>query len=101
PGESAQIMKSIIEPQFEPIREDDRAVTQQVISELEKDTETMPSAKTLGLDQKAVYDSIRWILVGKYTFPNIAHVFEYLKDNKMLNQRVAFAKKILMDTLPQ
>ncbi|MBU1349608.1 hypothetical protein KKH19_00605 [Patescibacteria group bacterium] len=95
PKESLDVIKSILEPQYETIREDTRGAIQKLLLEIEKGGDNFPSAEMLGLSQKAVYEATRWILVGRYTFPNITQVFEYLRTNGLLNHRVSLAKKIL------
>ncbi|NCU39849.1 hypothetical protein EOL99_03080 [Candidatus Falkowbacteria bacterium] len=94
PKESLDIIKSILEPQYETIREDAREAIQKLILEIEKGNESFPSAEMLKLNQKTVYDAMRWILVGKYTFPNITQVFEYIRTHGMLKHRVGLAKNI-------
>lgn len=94
PKESLDVIKSILEPQYEVIREDTRGAIQKLLLEIERNNENFPSAEMLELNQKAVYDAIRWILVGKYTFPNITQIFEYLRTNELLSRRVILAKKI-------
>lgn len=95
PKESLDVIKSILEPQYETIREDTRGAIQKLLLEIEKGGDNFPSAEMLELSQKAAYEATRWILVGKYTFPNITQVFEYLRTNGLLNHRVNLAKKIL------
>jgi len=94
PKESLDVIKSILEPQHEVIREDTRGAIQKLLLEIGKGGDNFPSAEMLELSQKAVYEAARWILVGKYTFPSITQVFEYLKTNELLNHRVILAKKI-------
>ncbi len=94
PKESLDIIKSILEPQHEAIREDTRGAIQKLLLEIRKGGDNFPSAEMLELSQKAVYEAARWTLVGKYTFPSITQVFEYLKTNELLNHRVILAKKI-------
>lgn len=95
PKESLDVIKSILEPQYETIREDTRGAIQKLLLEIEKSGDNFPSAEMLGLSQKVVYEATRWILVGRYTFPNITQVFEYLRTKGLLNHRVSLAKKIL------
>jgi len=94
PKESLDVIKSILKPQYETIREDTREAIQKLILEIEKSGENFPSAEMLKLSQKVIYDAMNWILVGKYTFLSITQVFEYLRINEMLNNRVNLAKKI-------
>jgi glutamyl/glutaminyl-tRNA synthetase len=94
PKESLDVIKNILEPQYEAIREDTRGAIQKLLLEIGKGGDNFPSAKMLELSQKAVYEATGWILVGKYTFPSITQVFEYLKTNELLNHRVILAKKI-------
>lgn len=94
PKESLDFIKSILEPQHETIREDTRGLIKKLLLEIEKGNESFLSAEMLEMNQKVVYDAIRWILVGKYTFPNITQIFEYLRTNGLLSHRVILAKKI-------
>ena len=94
PKESLDVIKSILEPQYETIRENTRGAIQKLLLEIGQGGDNFPSAEMLELSQKALYEATRWILVGKYTFPNITQVFEYLKTNELLNHRVILAKKI-------
>jgi glutamyl/glutaminyl-tRNA synthetase len=94
PKESLNLIKSILEPQYEVIKEDTRGAIQKILWEIESGNESFPSAEVLELDQKTVYDAVRWILVGKYTFPNIIQVFEYIKNSGSLRQRASLAKNI-------
>jgi glutamyl/glutaminyl-tRNA synthetase len=94
--ETLVILKSILEPQYEAINEDIRSVTQKVFLELKKDIDVFPSAEVVGLDKKTLYDIMRWILVGRYSFPNITQIFQYLKDNNVLNERVESAEIVFM-----
>jgi len=94
PEESFFILKSVLDPQYETVNENTRDATQKVFLELKKDIDSFPSAELLGLNQKDLHDAMRWILVGKYTFPNITQVFEYLRDSGILNHRIEHAEKV-------
>lgn len=96
PDDTLVILKSILEPQYEAINEDIRSVTQKVFLNLKKNIEVFPSAEIVGLDKKTLHDIMRWILVGKYSFPNITQIFQYLKDNNILNERIERAETVFM-----
>jgi len=97
PEDSLTVLESILDPRYEAVNENIRNVIQKVFSELKKDMGVFPSAEMMGLDQKTLYDAMRWILVGKYTFPNITQVFEYLKDSSKLNDRIEHAEEMFTE----
>lgn len=94
PENSLDIIRSILEPEYEEVSENTKNVLQKVLLELKKSMGIFPSAEVLGLDQKTLHDAMRWILVGKYIFPNITQIFEYLKDSGKLNDRIDHANKV-------
>jgi len=99
--ESLDILRSVLNPQHEEINAEMKKIVKQLLVELEKSSEKIPAPEMLGLEKKKVYDGLRWILVGKYTFPNIDQVFNYLKNKNLLRSRIESAKQICSeDALP-
>ena len=94
PEESFDILRRVLNPQHEEINAEMKKIVKQLLVELEKSAEKIPAPEILGLEKREVYDGLRWILVGKYTFPNIDQVFNYLRDKNLLRSRIESAKQI-------
>lgn len=95
PEEVLDLMERILDPQYNEVEDERKDAITSVLDYFEKSKGIFPSAGELKLDKKSVFDAVRWILVGKYTFPDIDKVFDYLKINNMLDDRIALAKSKL------
>lgn len=92
PEESLNILKCILNPDYKM----DTELNNQALDYIFKNSENVFSKSefdysTLGFDKKIFYDSLRWVTVGKSSFPNIDKVIEYLKTKNLLQNRISRA----------
>jgi glutamyl-tRNA synthetase len=95
PAEAVEILKSILVPEYEEIDDEKSSLLSILCDDLEKTGGEFPSAGKLHLDKKSVYNAMRWILVGRWAFPGIDKVFNYLKAHNLIDHRISLARSLI------
>ena len=92
PNEVVELMKLIINPNYESCGSELTGVLKKVLDFLDKDVSHIPTPDEVGCNKDELFSAINFIIVGKRSLPLINKIFEYLRDAGILRSRIAAAR---------
>lgn len=95
PEDSLNLMKSINEPHFNSIEENDRKILIDVLNNIETNGHKFPNVSSFGLEKGKIYSIISWILTGNFICPEIEKIFEYFVTNNILGERINLINNLI------
>jgi glutamyl/glutaminyl-tRNA synthetase len=95
PEESCEIIKSILNPVYTEITDELRKTGRVLIEEMKIHPLIFPSFENTRFNKKIFYDALRWLLVGKTSFPDIEKVFHYLLTQNLIEDRLRMVEQLI------
>jgi glutamyl/glutaminyl-tRNA synthetase len=91
PVETLEIVKNILDPSYEVPSQHLYNILEEIFQGFEEKKEIIfPDLK--GKEKRRFFDAVRWILLGRETFPDGEEIYNYLKEKKLLDSRMKKAK---------